>query len=133
MSKNTSDSKKPLGPGCDVFDPGSVTLSTAIEQILDATPTPTRSKKVRLRNSLGRVLAQDIRAAADVPNHTNSAMDGYAFSGAELDADGITSLRVIGTAYAGKPFDGMVNEGEAAKIMTGAVMPTGTDTVVMQE
>ena len=133
MSNNKNDSKKPLGPGCDVFDPGSLTLAAAIEQILDATPTPTRSKKIKLRKSLGRVLAQDIRAAADVPNHTNSAMDGYAFSGDELDADGFASLRVIGTVFAGKPFDGMVNEAEAARIMTGAVMPAGTDTVVMQE
>lgn len=133
MSNNKDDSKKPLGPGCDVFDPGSLTLAAAIEQILDATPTPTRSKKVKLRKSLGRVLAQDIYATADVPNHTNSAMDGYAFNGTVLDNAGIANLRVIGTAYAGKPFNGIVNEGEAAKIMTGAVMPAATDTVVMQE
>ncbi len=126
-------SNKPMGPGCDVFDPGSLSLQAAIEQILDATPTPTRSNKVKLRKSLGRVLAKDIVAGADVPNHTNSAMDGYAFNGEALDTDGLASLRVIGTAFAGKPFEGSVNPGEAVKIMTGAVMPTGTDTVAMQE
>jgi len=127
------NSKKPMGPGCDVFDPGSLTLEAAIQQILDATPAPVRRKKVKLRKALGRVLAKDIRAKADVPNHTNSAMDGYAFNGKNLGEDGLATLDVIGTAYAGKPFDAPANQGEAVKIMTGAVMPAGTDTVAMQE
>ncbi|MCP4007930.1 MAG: molybdopterin molybdenumtransferase MoeA, partial [Proteobacteria bacterium] len=101
-----SKSQKPVGPGCDVYDPGSLTLKDALAQILAAIPEPGRSKKVRLRKAFGRVLAEDIRANSDVPNHTNSAMDGYAFNGSELNAEGNASLRVIGTAYAGKPFEG---------------------------
>ncbi len=128
-----SKSQKPVGPGCDVYDPGSLTLKDALAQILAAIPEPGRSKKVRLRKAFGRVLAEDIRANSDVPNHTNSAMDGYAFSGSELNAEGNASLRVIGTAYAGKPFEGNAGAGETVKIMTGAVMPGNTDTVVMQE
>jgi molybdopterin molybdotransferase len=128
-----SESQKPTGPGCDVFDPGSLTLEDAVKQILAAIPKPTQSKRVKLRKSFGRVLSEDVHALSDVPNHTNSAMDGYAFNGRELDADGLSRLRVIGTAYAGKPFTGEVNPGEAVKIMTGAVMPVNTDTVVMQE
>lgn len=130
---NNKPSNKPIGPGCDVFDPGSLTLDAAVQQILEATPVVKRKKKVKLHKALGRVLAKDIRARADVPNHTNSAMDGYAFNGIALDEQGLASLRVIGTAYAGSPFDGIANQGEAVKIMTGAVMPAGTDTVAMQE
>ena len=132
MSVN-SRSKKPVGPGCDVFDPGSLPLEVAIAQILAATPEPTRRKTVKLRKAFGRVLATDIHAPADVPNHTNSAMDGYAFDGRELGTGGTCELRLIGTAYAGKPYNGKVNGGETVKIMTGAVMPENTDTVVMQE
>ena len=131
--KPIKDSKKPAGPGCDVFDPGSLPLDEAVRQILAAIPAPTKSRKVKLRKSLGRVLAEDIRATSNVPNHTNSAMDGYAFNGKELDAEGLCELKVIGTAYAGKPYQGAVADGQAVKIMTGAVMPGHTDTVVMQE
>lgn len=126
-------SKKPVGPGCDVFDPGSLPLEAAVAEILAAVPTPTKSKSVKLRKTFRRVLAENIQAPADVPNHTNSAMDGYALNGKELNADGLSTLRVIGTAYAGKPFYADVNAGETVKIMTGAVMPKNTDTVVMQE
>ena len=127
------ESKKPSGPGCDVFDPDSLPLDEAVRQILAAIPVPTKSKKVSLRRALDRVLADDIRARTNVPNHTNSAMDGFAFRGSDLDADGFTKLKVIGAAFAGKPFDGEVGHGQAIKIMTGAVMPEHTDTVAMQE
>ncbi len=128
-----TQSKKPAGPGCDVFDPGSLPLEVAVAQILAAVPMPAKSKKVKLRKAFGRVLAEDIYALADVPNHTNSAMDGYAFNGKELDTEGLARLKVIGTAYAGKPFCSGVKPGEAVRIMTGAVMPENTDSVVMQE
>ena len=127
------NSKKPMGPGCDVFDPGSMPLDEAVRLILAAIPQPEHSRKVKLRKSLGRVLAEDIRAKSNVPNHTNSAMDGYAFNGTELDDEGLCELKIIGTAYAGKPYQGTVKSGQAVKIMTGAVMPERTDTVVMQE
>ena len=93
---------KPIGPGCDVYDPGSITLIQAVTQILAAIPKPTRSKKLKLRKALGRVLSQDIVAGADVPNHTNSAMDGFAFSSADLNSEGFCQLRVNGSAYAGQ-------------------------------
>ena len=130
---NKQASKKPTGPGCDVFDPGSQPLDAAVRQILEAIPTPTRHRKVSLRRSLGRVLAEDIRAKTNVPNHTNSAMDGFAFKGTDLDEGGLARLRVVGAAFAGKPYEGEIISGQAIKIMTGAVMPENTDTVVMQE
>jgi molybdopterin molybdotransferase len=69
----------------------------------------------------------------DVPNHTNSAMDGYAFNSKALDNKGLAQFEIIGSAYAGKPYHGSVQANQAVKIMTGAIMPDGADTVVMQE
>ncbi|MGB4584135.1 MAG: gephyrin-like molybdotransferase Glp [Rhodoferax sp.] len=84
-------------------------------------------------NALGRVLATDIISPISVPPHDNSAMDGYAFDGAQLTADTALTLKIIGTALAGKAWSGTVQPGECVKIMTGAIMPAGLDTVVPQE
>src|SRR5699024_4185033 len=67
----------------------------------------------------------------DVPSFTNSAMDGYAFSGEGVKAN--APLTLIGKSLAGQPFTGRVNAGECVRIMTGAALPLGTDTVMMQE
>ncbi len=88
---------------------------------------------VALTAALGRVLAADVVSPIDVPAHDNSAMDGYAFAGAQLGTGVASSLRVVGTVYAGAPFEGRVGTGECVRIMTGAVMPAGLDTVVPQE
>jgi molybdopterin molybdotransferase len=89
-------------------------------------------ESVALRSSLGRVLARDIVSSIDVPASDNSAMDGYALRGSELAA-GDTLLRVAGTGLAGQAFDGVVPPAHCVRIMTGAVMPAGLDTVVPQE
>jgi molybdopterin molybdotransferase len=89
-------------------------------------------EQVSLRAGLGRVLAADLIAPCDVPAHDNSAMDGYAVRAADLRATG-TALRVVGSALAGRPFTDPVGPGEAVRIMTGAVMPAGADSVVIQE
>ncbi|THF62360.1 molybdopterin molybdotransferase MoeA [Pseudothauera nasutitermitis] len=88
---------------------------------------------VALRAALGRVLAEDVVAPLDVPAHDNSAMDGYALRAADLAADADTALTVVGRAFAGHPFAGRVEAGQAVRIMTGAPLPQGADTVVMQE
>jgi molybdopterin molybdotransferase len=90
-------------------------------------------ERVPLRSALGRVLAQDILSPIDVPAHDNSAMDGFAFAGSALRSGSATTLRVAGTLYAGAPFSGQVGAGECLRIMTGAVMPEGLDTVVPLE
>lgn len=84
-------------------------------------------------NALGRVLAADIVSPISVPPHDNSAMDGFAFDGAQLSPDAALTLSVIGTALAGKAWSGTVQPGECVRIMTGAIMPAGLDTVVPQE
>jgi molybdopterin molybdotransferase len=89
--------------------------------------------QVGIFEALGRVLAQDVISPISVPPHDNSAMDGYAFDGAQLTADAPLRLTVIGTALAGKAWAGRVRPGECVKIMTGAIMPAGLDTVVPQE
>lgn len=88
---------------------------------------------VAVRSALGRILAADIIAPHDVPAHDNSAMDGYAVHFASLAGDSDSRLSVVGTAFAGNAFSGLVGKGQAVRIMTGAVLPAGADTVVVQE
>jgi molybdopterin molybdotransferase len=90
-----------------------------------------QTQTVPLMQALGRVLAQDVISPINVPAHDNSAMDGYALHGADLRADAPTVLRPLpATALAGAPFTGEVARGQCLRIMTGAVMPAGLDTVV---
>jgi molybdopterin molybdotransferase len=91
------------------------------------------SQDVFLFDALGRVLAQDVVSPINVPAHNNSAMDGFALDAAQLQTDQPLTLRIVGTALAGKAWQGKVNAGECLKIMTGAILPDGLDTVVPQE
>ncbi len=89
---------------------------------------------VSLDQAINRILAEDLLSPIDVPAADNSAMDGYAFNGKCLSiTDATISLKIIGTALAGKPYEGKINSGECLKIMTGGVMPSGCDTVIPQE
>ncbi|HSN72125.1 MAG TPA: gephyrin-like molybdotransferase Glp [Steroidobacteraceae bacterium] len=108
-------------------------LPQARERILAGIRPVAGIETVGLRSALGRVLCRDVRSTIDVPAHTNSAMDGYALAGEHLPHDGETNYAVVGTAWAGRPFAGTVGAGECVRIMTGAPLPAGTDTVVMQE
>ncbi|HWS02108.1 MAG TPA: molybdopterin molybdenumtransferase MoeA, partial [Gammaproteobacteria bacterium] len=91
------------------------------------------TEQLPIRNALGRILAASVISTINVPPYTNSAMDGYALRGSDLPASGEARLRVIGRAMAGAPFGGQLNAGETVRIMTGAAMPDGADTVLMQE
>jgi molybdopterin molybdotransferase len=91
------------------------------------------AQNVALFEALGRVLAQDVISPMSVPPHNNSAMDGFAFDASQCQADQALRLRVVGTALAGKAWQGQVHAGECLKIMTGAILPDGLDTVVPQE
>lgn len=116
------------------FDPSLLSVEAARQKILDAVVPVTAITRVAVRSGLNRILAQNVRAKIDVPSHNNSAMDGYALNARDIPPAGaIQTLAVIGTAWAGKPFSGTPEPGECVRIMTGAVMPIGTDTVVMQE
>lgn len=117
----------------DVPEPSTLTVDDARQQILADIESITASEKLTLRSALDRVLAEDIISPMAVPGHTNSAMDGYALGGSDLPLDSDRVYPVIGTSFAGAPFNGSCKAGQCIRIMTGAVMPTGTDTVVMQE
>jgi molybdopterin molybdotransferase len=115
------------------YDPDALPVRDA-QRIIREFVTPVRATEmVALRAALGRVLAADIISPIDVPSHDNSAMDGYALRGSDLPSDAPARLTVIGTAYAGRAFDGSPRPGECVRIMTGGVMPAGCDSVVPQE
>ncbi|MCG2582810.1 molybdenum cofactor guanylyltransferase [Massilia sp. TS11] len=112
------------------YDPDAMSVPAA-QRVIQAMLNPVPEvEALPLAQALGRVLAQDLMSPIDVPAHDNSAMDGYALRGADLPASGSASLRVSGTAYAGQPYTGSVAAGACVRIMTGAVMPDGCDTVI---
>lgn len=117
----------------EAYDPQALAAQEVLN-FLDHLVTPVQdSESVDIFSALGRVTAQDVISPIHVPPHDNSAMDGFAFDGAQLrDTQGL-SLKVVGTALAGKAWAGAVNAGECVKIMTGAIMPEGLNTVVPQE
>lgn len=114
------------------YDPQALPAHVVNAFLAEWVPAPQRTETVALMQALGRVLAEDVVCPIDVPAHDNSAMDGYAFDGSQLQ-NGPLALRVLGTARAGSAYAGLVAAGECVKIMTGAVMPAGLDTVVPQE
>lgn len=122
------------GASClDDYDPNSMPVAQARRYIRDYLNPVATKECSALRSALGRILAEDILSPYNVPNHDNSAMDGYVFNADNLNPSGTTCLKIIGTAFAGKAFTGKVGKGECVRIMTGAVIPAGTDTVVVQE
>ncbi|HEY8360550.1 MAG TPA: gephyrin-like molybdotransferase Glp [Ramlibacter sp.] len=115
------------------YDPQALSAD-AVGEFLARLVTPvTEVEEVGLFEALGRVLARDIAAPFSVPPHDNSAMDGYAFDGAQLASGQLLRLEAVGTALAGQAWRGTVGPGQCVKIMTGAIMPAGLDTVVPQE
>lgn len=122
-------------PGPSPLTAGDKNLSVAQarQAIHDALQPISGQEELPLHLALGRVLAADVVSPIDVPAHDNSAMDGYAFDGRALRQDGPTLLRSVGTLMAGAPYGGTVGTGDCLRIMTGAVMPTGLDTVVPLE
>jgi molybdopterin molybdotransferase len=115
------------------YDPNALPVAQAQEFIARLVPRVEAVEMLPIRSALGRVLARDIVSAINVPASDNSAMDGYALRGADLAVEGDTVLTSIGTGFAGQQFSGAVQAGQCVRIMTGAVMPLGLDTVVPQE
>jgi len=119
-------------PSCDEFDPNNLRVEQALEQIQHSITPVQETLTLPLMQAHNHVLTEDIRSPLNVPPYKNSAMDGYALRGADLGNNDIT-LDLIGTAFAGNPFDGEVRGGQCVRIMTGAKLPDGADTVIMQE
>ena len=116
----------------DDYDPNSLPADVALETIKSSLSVIRGSEKVAVRSALNAVLDEDIQSSMNVPSGINSAMDGYAISATDIPTDGIKELRVVGTSWAGKPLDHKITPGECARIMTGGILPSGTDTAVLQ-
>ena len=115
------------------YDPNALPVAQASEFIARLVPRVHAVESLPIRSALGRVLARDLMSSFDVPSHDNSAMDGYALRSVDLAAAADTLIEIAGSAYAGTAFSAQVPPGQGVRIMTGAVMPEGLDTVVPQE
>ncbi|MFN2271048.1 MAG: gephyrin-like molybdotransferase Glp [Anaerolineae bacterium] len=109
-----------------------LSVEEALARIL-ATVHVLEAERVELLQAAGRVLAESVAADRDIPPLTNSAMDGYAVRGVDLEAQPLIRLQVIGEVAAGYVSDLVVEAGQAMRIMTGAPVPAGADTVVRFE
>ncbi len=108
-------------------------IDEALPRMLEAVTPIAGTETAPLSEALGRVLAEPLVARVTAPPWNNSAMDGYAMAAADLSTTGETLLAVIGRSAAGHPFPGRVGPGQAVRILTGAPMPEGADTVAAQE
>ncbi len=115
------------------YDPNSLRADKVNAFLAELVHPVADIETVALFDGLNRVLAEDIVSPISVPPHDNSAMDGFAFNGAQLTSNTPLTLVVVGTALAGKAWQSTVELGQCLKIMTGAIMPEGLDTVVPQE
>jgi molybdopterin molybdotransferase len=122
-----------LSADCFAHGGNLMSLDDALALIEERTDAVTGVEAVALKDARGRILAEDVVAPFAVPPHANSAVDGYAVRFEDLAQDRETMLRVVGRAAAGHPERRAVAAGEAIRIFTGAVMPQGADTVMMQE
>jgi len=110
-----------------------LSVDEALVRIRDTLRPIDGYERCPLLQSLNRIVAAPVISPINVPGHINSAMDGYAVNSADLPESGNCQLTLIGSALAGNPYAGNVSAGQAVRIMTGAVVPEGTDTVIMQE
>ena len=125
-----------IGAELQGYDPQALSAADVLiflDQLVSPLSADADTESLPLFEALGRVLAANVVSPLDVPPHDNSAMDGYAFDGAQLQTDQPLNLRCLGTALAGKAWAGTVAAGQCIKIMTGAVMPAGLNTVAPQE
>jgi molybdopterin molybdotransferase len=122
-----------LSDDCFAFGGKLLGVDAALTLIASRVAPVVETEIVPLAMAAGRILSRDLVATIDVPPHANSAVDGFAIAHADLASDRETILPVTGRAAAGHPLGRPVAGGEAIRIFTGASMPEGTDTVMMQE
>lgn len=120
-------------PGGDAKASALLSVEQAQQHIAKLVQPVTGSERVAIRSAQGRILDEDIISPINVPPYANSAMDGYAVLSSDFPTEDKTKLNVIGTSWAGTPFEQTTTAGQCVRIMTGAKMPDGADTVIMQE
>jgi len=116
---------------CDSQQGYLLPFEDALKRLLCSAKPSLKAESISINQAFGRILAEDITSPVNVPPHHNSAMDGYALRSEDLNTN--NTLVKIGYSFAGQPFDGVVEQGQCVRIMTGAVIPQGVDCVIMQE
>ena len=111
--------------------PGLISLEQALDSLISTIKPVTDIEQVSLEESLDRTIARDVISPINVPSHDNSAMDGYALRFKDLQDSDV--LPLAGRSFAGHPFSGAIPSGHCIRIMTGASIPEGADSVIMQE
>lgn len=115
---------------CDTLSPAFLSVVQGQEKILSLVNTVSEIEACKIENAYGRILAEHIISPVNVPQYTNSAMDGYAIRSDDIERD---SYQVVAEVMAGHAYDQSLEVGQAVKIMTGAPTPLNGDTVVMRE
>ena len=110
-----------------------LSIAAALDRIKAAIHPVAETEKVALKNALGRVLSESVYSPINSPHDRNAAMDGYAFSSADINPDQPFTLNLIGASLAGRPFQRTLQAGQCIRIFTGAVVPPAADSVIMQE
>jgi len=118
---------------CSLEAKGLLSIEGALEKIKQQCQPINLSERKPLKQSLGRVLAESVYSPINLPHDRTSAMDGYAFSSADIMQKKEFILKQVGISWAGQPFVGELNTGECVRIFTGAVIPEEADSVIMQE
>ena len=114
------------------FDPNAMSVEAALENILKSISSIKTSEYVDLKSAYGRILSKNIKSKINVPNYKNSAMDGYAVNVSNFNEKNKT-YDCIGESFAGNPFLKPVKKNQAIKVMTGGMVPSGCNAVVMKE
>ena len=127
------DSLQAIAERLQGYDPQALSAAHVNAFLAELVQPVRETEHVTPMQALDRILAEDVVSPISVPPHDNSAMDGFAFAGREMQAGQPIRLRVVGTALAGKAWSGQCEAGECVRIMTGAIMPAGLDTVAPQE
>ncbi|MDI1230045.1 MAG: molybdopterin molybdotransferase MoeA [Methylobacter sp.] len=110
-----------------------LSIENALDSIKAAIQPVSGTEKLTLKNALGRVLAESVYSPINIPRDRNAAMDGYAFSSCGRVDGQAFMLALVGTSWAGRPFQGQLQAGQCVRIFTGAVVPEQADSVIMQE
>ncbi len=125
---------KPLLDDCFAHDPKRMPAREALDLLRARISAVVGRETVPLDRAYGRFLAEELIADRNVPAFTNVAIDGYAFAHQSLEADGPTRLRLqAGRSAAGQPFQEVIDQGRALRVLTGGALPDGADTALMQE
>jgi len=132
FSVEVAETMAQLSSDTFAFGGDLMSIDSALELMAARVPAVAETETVALNAADGRIVAEDVRAPVDLPVFANSAVDGYAVAFADLAADAPTVMAVAGRTAAGEAAT-TGGGGRAVRIFTGAPMPTGADTVFMQE